>query len=82
MYTYAPLAVGSSAPCALEFSESLDDLDNYTYATVARVILHTLVMALLAAVGVLLYGMFVVGRPLNLLVDKYTASAWATCRSP
>ncbi len=70
LYTYAPLDVNSSTPSALEFSESLADLDNYTRATVVRVVIHTLVMAILSAVGVLLFGVFVVGRPLGKLVDK------------
>ncbi len=70
LYTYAPLDVDSTPSCALEFSESLADLDNYTRATVVHVVIHTLVMVILSAVGVLVFGVFVVGRPLRKLVDK------------
>ncbi len=70
LYTYAPLNVKSSTPCALEFSESLADLDNYTRATVVHVAIHTIVMVIFSAAGVLLFGVFVVGRPLGKLVDK------------
>lgn len=70
MYTYAPLDVNSTVPCALEFSESLADLDNYTRTTVLHVFIHTLVMVVLSAVGVLLFGVFIVGQPLRKLVDK------------
>lgn len=70
LYTYAPLDVSSAIPCALEFSESLDDLDNYTQATVVHVVIHTLLMVILSGAGVLLFGVFIVGRPLRKLVDK------------
>jgi two-component system NtrC family sensor kinase len=70
LYTYAPLDVSSTIPCALEFSESLADLDNYTRATVVRVVIHTLAMVILSGIGVLMFGVFVVGHPLRKLVDK------------
>ena len=70
LYTYALLDVGSTIPCALEFSESLADLDNYTRATVVRVVIHTFVMVILSAAGVLVFGVFVVGHPLRKLVAK------------
>ena len=70
LYTYAPLSVESGPPCALEFSESLDDLDNYTRATIVHVVIHTLFMVLLSAFGVLAVGVFVVGHPLGRLVAK------------
>jgi len=70
LYTYAPLDVNSPAPCALEFSESLDDLDNYARATVVHVALNTLVMVVLSGAGVLLFGVFVVGHPLTKLMEK------------
>ena len=70
LYTYAPLDVPSSAPCALEFSESLAELDQYTHTTIVRVIIHTLAMVVLSGLGVSMSGLIVVGRPLGRLVDK------------
>jgi len=70
LYTYALLNTGTESRYALEFSESLADLDNYTHATLVHASIHTLAMVVLSAVGVILFGVVVVGRPLGRLVDK------------
>ena len=69
-YTYIPLAAPPDRPAALEMSESLAHLNDYTWATVERTALTTLAIVIFGGVLVMLAGSWLVGRPLVKLTEK------------
>jgi signal transduction histidine kinase len=69
-YTYVPLAVDPSRPGALELSESLVGKHRYVHRTILDTVLTTVTLALVAAALSMLLGVWIVGRPIRLLMEK------------
>lgn len=69
-YTYIPVALEGGRKGALELSESLSRLEEYTQATIARVLALMAVLVVAGAMATLLLGVRLFGRPLGLLIDK------------
>jgi two-component system NtrC family sensor kinase len=69
-YSYLLCPTGDSRKGALELSESLSELDEYTSDTIFRIIILAGVMVLLSWVLLWILGRRFVGRPLSLLVAK------------
>lgn len=70
LYTYVPIAVNARHPAALELSESLSELEGFVKAIVLRTIILIGVLALAGGVTSVILGIVMVGRPLNLLLEK------------
>lgn len=69
-YTYVPVFPEGGRKGALELSESLSRLEEYTQATIVRVLALTAILVVAGAVATLLLGVRLFGRPLGLLIDK------------
>lgn len=69
-YVYFPIAIDAKRKGALEFSESLSQVDEYTRAAFIRIFVLTVVLVLLSIFAVLLLGVRMIGRPLSQIVDK------------
>ena len=69
-YTYIPVATGGTRQGALEISESLEQLNQYSRATLRRELISTGVLVLVGGATTLLLGVHLVGRPLQLLANK------------
>jgi two-component system NtrC family sensor kinase len=70
LYTYVPVPVVSSRPSALELCESLDKLAAYRRERTARSIVLAALLALASGIMLLLFGVRMIGRPLEQLTVK------------
>ena len=70
IYTYVPINVDKKKPGALELSESLSQLDNYTRTAIIRIFILMGELVLIAGLAVLLLGFGMIGRPLHRLIEK------------
>ena len=70
LYTYVPVKVAKQKPGALELSESLSQLDNYTRTAIIRIFILMGELVLIAGLAVLLLGFGMIGRPLHRLIEK------------
>jgi len=69
-YTYVPVTVDRSRPGALELSEPLSVQADHTRSTVTKVAILTLELIVVSGGLGLLMGVWLIGRPLNRLIDK------------
>ncbi len=69
-YLYMPVAVNTQRRGALELSESLSQVAEYTHHIFISVAILTSILILLSAFAVPLLGIRMVGRPLKLMIDK------------
>ncbi|MGP8012938.1 MAG: sensor histidine kinase, partial [Smithella sp.] len=70
LYTYVPVKIAKQKPGALELSESLSQLDNYTRTAIIRIFILMGELVLIAGLAVLLLGFGMIGRPLHRLIEK------------
>jgi signal transduction histidine kinase len=70
LYTYIPMKVDERKPGALELSESLSRLDDYTRKAIIRIFILMGELILIAGLAALLIGIGMIGRPLNRLIEK------------
>jgi two-component system NtrC family sensor kinase len=70
LYTYVPVPVNSSRPSALELCESLDKLVAYRHERTARSVVLAALLALVSGIMLLLFGVKMIGRPLEQLTAK------------
>jgi len=70
-YTYVPVAVNEDRPGALELSEPLTHLYDYAYMTVARTVVLAVVLMLVSGFVALLLGIWMVGQPLDQIIEKF-----------
>jgi len=70
LYTYVPIKIDRVRWGALELSQSLSRLDDYTRNAVIRIFVLTVTMLLLSGLAVLLLGFGMIGRPLHRLIEK------------
>jgi signal transduction histidine kinase len=70
LYTYVPLKVEDKKPGALELSESLSALDNYTRTAIIRILVLMGELVLVVVFAALLLGFGMIGRPLHRLIEK------------
>jgi len=69
-YFYIPVEVDEKRPGALELSESLSWLDEYTHIAFIRATVLTGVLVLLSVFAVPLLGVKMIGRPLSKMIEK------------
>lgn len=69
-YSYIPIAVDEKRPGALELSEPLSQLDEYTRAIFIRIFVLTSVLVLIGILIIIVLGIKMIGEPLNQVVDK------------
>jgi two-component system, NtrC family, sensor kinase len=69
-YAYIPISVGNTSQGALELSESLAMMEEYTDATVTKTLILIGTSVLWCAFVVIGLGIWLVGRPLQRLTDK------------
>ena len=70
LHTYIPVTVDDDRAGAIELAKSLDGLDAFRRTTVIRTILLAVALLTGAAVGTVLLGLGMVGRPLHWLIEK------------
>ncbi|HVP13695.1 MAG TPA: HAMP domain-containing sensor histidine kinase [Phycisphaerae bacterium] len=69
-YTYVPVPVEPSRLGAIEISEPLSQIDEYTRETIIRTVITTGLMTVYIACLMGVFGVWLVGRPLHLLIEK------------
>jgi two-component system NtrC family sensor kinase len=69
-YTFVPVKVDAPRAGALELSESLDGKHRYVRRTILDTVLTTAMLAVAAAALSTLLGVWIVGRPMNGLIEK------------
>ncbi len=70
MYCYFPILVDKIRPAALELSESLSYTYEYARRAAVRLIVLTGILLIIAVLFSTLMGVRILGRPMELLVDK------------
>lgn len=70
LYTYIPVKVERERRGALELAESLSMVDDYLRTSVVRMAVLTGTIAVVTGVLIVLLGGWIVGRPVQRLVDK------------
>ena len=70
LYTYVPVKVDEKNPGALELSESLSRLDDYTRTAIIRIFILMGELVLVGGFTALLLGFGMIGRPLHRLIEK------------
>jgi signal transduction histidine kinase len=75
LYTYVPVLMDGRAAGALEFSESLEEREQYVQKTVRRVLTSVLIVFVLAGAVSAGLGAWFVGRPVNSLIRRANAIA-------
>jgi signal transduction histidine kinase len=70
LYTYVPIKVGNKKLGALELSQSLSSLNEYTRRAVFRIFILTVFLMLSSIIIMFSLGFGMIGRPLNRLVEK------------
>lgn len=70
LYSYIPVTVDGKRPGAIELSEPLSQLEEYTRTAFIRILALTGVLVFLSAFAVPLLGVRMLGRPLKILVEK------------
>ena len=70
VYSFVPVSTNAGRPGALELSESLSELSQYTGSTVKRAVVLAGGIVLLGGVCAVGFGVLFVGRPLRLLSEK------------
>jgi signal transduction histidine kinase len=70
LYTYVPIKVGEKKLGALELSQSLSSLNEYTSRAVLRIFILTILLLFSSVIAVLLLGFGIIGQPLRLLIEK------------
>ena len=70
LFTYTPLLLAGERPAALELSESIAPIDNFTHSIRDRAVALGFISAILGAAVVFSLGFFVVGRPLHAIIGK------------
>ncbi len=70
LFTYHPIPIIPNRPGGLELTTRLDDLDKYVWYTLKNTVILMGIMILLSGIMVAFLGVNVVGRPLQLLIDK------------
>jgi len=70
LYTYVPVKVDKEMPGALELSESLSKLDEYTHATIVRRLVLMSILVLVSGLAAIMFGFGMIGRPLHRLIGK------------
>jgi two-component system, NtrC family, sensor kinase len=69
-YTYVPVAVEASRMGALEISEPISQIDEYTQETIIRTLKSTALMTAIIGCLMAMFGIWLVGRPLHKLSEK------------
>ena len=69
-YAYFPITINGEQPGALEFHESLAELDNMDHHAMIKIISLTAALVFFSAIAALLLGIHMIGRPLEQMVDK------------
>ncbi len=69
-YTYVPVPVDASRPGAIELSESLAAKHRYIRRTILDTVVATATLAFAAAALSMLLGVWIVGRPIDALMEK------------
>lgn len=70
LYTYIPIQIDNQRHGALEISEPLSELKDYTHESIVRAIILAGVMAAISGIILLLLGIKMIGRPLDQLMMK------------
>jgi len=70
LYTYVPVKIEEQRPGALELSESLSKLDEYTHATIIRRLVLMSILVLVSGLAAVMFGFGMIGRPLHRLIEK------------
>jgi two-component system NtrC family sensor kinase len=70
LYSYVPVSTVTGRKGALELSESLSELSQYTGSTVKRAVVLTGGIVLFGGLSAVGFGILFVGRPLRLLSEK------------
>ncbi len=70
LYTYVPLKINRDKSGALELSQSLSRLDEYTHNAIVRIFVLAAILLFLSVIAVLSLGFGMIGRPLHRLVEK------------
>lgn len=73
--TYVPVLADGQAAGLLEFSESLEEREQYVQKTIRRVLFSTLTVFVLAGAVSVLLGAWIVGRPVKSLISRANAIA-------
>jgi len=68
--TYIPIEVEGERPGALEISESLAQVRNYTHRSIMKTVVLTVVLTATSILVSLLLGLVMLGKPLNHLMEK------------
>lgn len=69
-YSYIPVAVDEKRPGALELSEPLSQLNEYTHTALIKVLVLTGLLVLLSGIAVPLLGIKMIGQPLRKIIKK------------
>ncbi len=69
-YTYVPVKTDNNEMGALELSQDLSGLKDHIRHNVYRIFVLTFIFLFLSVMAILLLGFFMIGQPLNLLVEK------------
>lgn len=70
LYSYIPVAIDEKRPGALELSEPLSQLDEYTRTAFIKILVLTGVLVLLSGFAVPLLGVKMIGQPLRKMIEK------------
>ncbi len=80
--SYFPVELGDGRLGALEMAESLTRLDQYTRSTIIRTVVLMGAMILSAMLVVALFGLRMIGQPLQALIEKTRQVADGDLRTP
>jgi two-component system NtrC family sensor kinase len=70
LYTYIPVVVEGARGGAVEFSESLAPEAQFIRATIVNAVVTTVVLVALCGLTAMLFGAWLVARPMRLIIDK------------
>ena len=70
LYTYIPIMIEDKRPAALELSESLTPMHEYTRKSVIRMLFLMGALVLVGSLLVMMLGVSMVGRPIEYLVEQ------------